>query len=191
MERYERPPKRPIGWAKPYWARAGLYTCAMLMSFLISLLVVRFGCGVVLRAAISAEPMTWRMVDTALEMLICIGATWYFASQEGYAKRTTKIKTNIVGGFFFLLVQFPVAILFGGAPYAAGPLASALAQLFYFGNQPLFAASIEKPTTILVVGCMAAVDVLIMIPTMVIGECAGVVVHQREEDELTKKHKKE
>ncbi len=181
MERQARSPKRPVGWAKPYWSRAGLYVCVTLLSFLVSLLVVRFGCGVLLRAAIPAEPIVWRVAEMALDVCISVGVTWYFAVREGYAQRTAKVRVSVGGGLLFLLVQCPVAILFAGAPYVAGPLASTLAQLIYFGNESIFASSIEASPPLLVVGCMVAADVFVLVPAMAIGEHVGVKAYKKEQ----------
>lgn len=180
MRMDNRPSKRPPGWSKPYWARVGLYTIAMLVSFAVSLILVRFGCGVVLRAAIPAPPIAWRVTDMVLDALICGAVTWYFASREGYDKRTADGKACVGGGFLFLLVQCPVAILCGGAAFAAGPLASTLARLIHFGNQSIYVDSMDSPPLLLVLGCMAVADVCVLIPAMAIGERMGAVARQKE-----------
>lgn len=177
MEMPERSTKRPVGWSKPYWARTGLYTAATFVSFLVSFIVVGFLCGVVLRAAIPAQPLVWRVIETALDLLITVAAAWYFASQEGYSKRTANGKTCVGGGFLFLLVQLPVALVM---PAAAGPLASTLSQLIYFGNQSIFSGQLESPPPLLRLACMVVVDLLVLIPVMAIAERAGARVRQKE-----------
>lgn len=181
MEMPERSPKRPVGWSKPYWARTGLYAASTLVSFLFSLLVVRFGCGMVLRAAIPAAPITWRVIDTVLDLLVTVAVAWYFASREGYDKRTANTKTCVGGGLLFLLIQSPAALVF---PPAAGPLASTLAQLIFFGNQSTYAASLESPPPLLIVGCMVIADVFVLIPAMVLGERIGALAYEKEKAAL-------
>ncbi|MBQ7088410.1 MAG: hypothetical protein IJN04_02085 [Clostridia bacterium] len=174
--------KRPKGWEKPYWARVGWYVTAVALSFLISLLVVRFGCGVLLRAAISAEPLVWRVVDAALDLLITLGAALGVASREGYEKRTARAKTTAVGGLLFLPVHGLIAAVI---PATAGPLASTLAQLLYFGNDSIYAGSMEQPPLALTLACMAAVDVLVLIPTMVVGDRIGARAYKEEQADIT------
>ena len=186
-ERPDRATKRPTGWSKPYWGGAGLYVCVLLMSFLVSLLVVGFLCGIILRAAIPAEPIVWRTIEMALDVFISVGVAWYFSTREGYSRRAANSKVMAVGGLWFMLSQCPVALLLSGAPYAAGPLASTLAQLIYFGNQSLFASGIEAAPPLLIVGCAVLADGLVLIPTMTIGERVGARVFRKEEAELTKK----
>lgn len=183
MEMPERSPKRPVGWSKPYWARTGLYAATTLVSFLFSVLVVRFGCGVVLRAAIPAAPILWRVVDTVLDLIITVAVAWYFATQEGYTKRTANTKTCVGGGFLFLLIQSPVALVFSPA---AGPLATSLAHIFYFGNQSDYAASLDSPPPLLTVGCMLLANVAVLIPAMAVGERIGALAYEKEKAALTK-----
>lgn len=181
MEMPERSPKRPAGWSKPYWARTGLYAAATLVSFLFSVLVVRFGCGVVLRAAIPAAPITWRVIDTVLDLLVTVAVAWYFASREGYDKRTANAKTCVGGGLLFLLIQSPAALVF---PPAAGPLATSLAHIFYFGNQSDYAASLDAPPPLLTVGCVLLANLLVLIPAMVLGERIGAKAYEKEKAAL-------
>lgn len=178
MEMPERSPKRPIGWSKPYWARTGIYATVTLVSVLVSLVVVGFGCGVLLRAAIPAPPLAWRLIELLLDLLIVIGVVWYFASQEGYAGHQSHGKICIGGGCLFLLMQAPVALL---VPYAAGPIANTLAELIYFGNQSDYAASLEPPPRLLVLGCMVVAQVCVLIPTTVAFERVGAAAYRREQ----------
>lgn len=181
MEMPERSPKRPVGWSKPYWARTGLYTAVTFVSFLVSLIVVGFGFGVLLRAAIPAPPVVWRGIELAADGLITVGVTWYFASREGYDKRTANAKTCVGGGLLFLLMQLPAALV---VPAAAGPMASSLAQLIYFGNQSDYAASLESAPPLLRLGCMVAVDLCVLIPAMAVGERRGAKAYEREKAAL-------
>lgn len=178
MQNEKRSPKRPIGWTKPYWARVGWYVTAVALSFLVSLLVVRFGCGVLLRAAISAEPIVWRAVDTALDLLLTLGVALGVASREGYDKRASSAKTTVVGGLLFLLVQCPLAAVI---PATAGASASTLAQLLYFGNDSIFAGSIDKPPLALTLIGMVITDLCVLIPAMVVGERVGANAYRQEQ----------
>ena len=45
-------------------------------------------------------------------------------------------------------------------PAAAGPLAFTLAQWIYFGNQSAYAATLESPPPLLLLGCAVVADVL-------------------------------
>ncbi len=182
MQNEKRSPKRPMGWTKPYWARAGLYVAVVAVSFLVSLLVVRFGCGVVLRAAIPAEPIVWRVVDTVLDLLITVCVAVYFSSREGYDKHASSAKTTVVGGLLFLLVQCPLAAVI---PATAGASASTLAQLLYFGNDSIFASSIDKPPLALMLIGLAVTDLCVLIPAMVVGEGVGVNAYKREQAAIT------
>ena len=177
MEMPERSSKRPAGWSKPYWARTGIYATVTLVSVLVSLIVVGFGCGVLLRAAIPAPPLLWRVMELALDLLITVGVTWYFASREGYDKRKSSGKLCVGGGFLFLLMQLPVALVLS---YAAGPIANTLAELIYFGNQSDYAASLEPPPRLLVLGCMVVAHVLVLIPATVVFERIGARAYRRE-----------
>lgn len=184
MEQRERTSKRPLGWMNPYWARAGLYVAVVAVSFLVSLLVVRFGCGVLLRAAIPAEPMVWRVVDVVLDLIITICVAVYFSSREGYAKRTARAKTTVVGGLLFLLLRCPVVALI---PTTAGALASSVAQLVYFGNDSIYASSMDKPPLVMTLLCMAIADLCVLIPAMVVGDGLGVKAYKKEQAALTGK----
>ena len=188
MEMPERSNKRPVGWSKTYWARTGLYTAATFIAYLVSLLVVRFGSGVLLQAAIPAAPIVWRVLNVALDLIITVAATWYFASQEGYTRRTANAKTCVGGGFLFLLVQLPVALVM---PAAAGPLATTLAQWIYFGNQSAYAATLESTPPLLLLGCAVAVDVLVLIPVMALAERLGAIAHKKETAALIEEAKKQ
>lgn len=189
MEMPERSNKRPVGWSKPYWARTGLYTAATFISYLVSLLVVRFGSGVLLQAAIPAAPIVfWRVLNVMLDLIITVAATWYFASQEGYTKRTSNAKTCVGGGFLFLLVQLPLALVM---PAAAGPLAFTLAQWIYFGNQSAYAATLESPPPLLLLGCAVVADVLVLIPAMAFAERLGAIAHKKETAALIEEAKKQ
>lgn len=187
MEMPERSTKRPVGWSKPYWARTGLYTAATFVSFLVSLIVVGFLCGVVLRAAIPAQPLVWRVIETALDLLITVAAAWYFASQEGYSKRRYSGKICMGGGLLFLLVQLPVALV---VPAAAGPLAATVAELIYFGNQSFYSGSLEPTPPLIRLGCMVAIDLLVVIPTAIVAERVGAKVRQKEIAALIEEAKK-
>lgn len=179
-EKPYRPPKHPIGWTKPYWARAGLFTTVLLVSFLVSVIVVRFICGILLQAAIPAPPILWRWVNLGLDLLITLWITLYFASREGYAKRGYNVKANVLGGLLFLLAQCPMVILFQGSPFATGALATSLAQLIYFGNQSSFSSTLETPPGWLLLGCMAVVDLLVLIPVMAWGDYLGARSRAKE-----------
>ena len=180
MRMDNRPSKRPPGWAKPYWARVGLYAVVTLASFVAGLLIVEFLCGVVLRAAIPASAIAWRIIESVLDLLITVAVAWYFSSREGYDRRTAGGKICVGGGFLFLLVQCPGALLCGGIPFAAGPLASTLAKLLYFGNQSIYVDAMDSPPVWLVLGCMAVADVCVLIPTVVLGERTGAALRQKE-----------
>lgn len=188
MEMPERSQKRPVGWAKPYWERTGIYTAVVFVSSLTSLIVVGFGCGVLLRAAIPAPPFLWRVIELLLDLIITLTVAWYFASQEGYAKRTCRTKVSVGGGFLFLLAQLPIALVLRPA---AGPMACTLAELLYFGNQTDYAASLEGAPPLLVLGCAILVDVCVLIPAMAVFERWGVRAYEKEKAELIEKAKQE
>ena len=190
-ERPTRAPKRPRGWSKPYWAQAGLCVCVTLLSFVVSLILVSFVCGVVLRAAIPAPPVVWRAIETALDAVIYAAVAWYFATREGYTKRTAHTKVTLVGGLWFALLRCPVALLFGGAPYAAGSLASTLAHLVYFGNQSLFVSSIDGAPPLLTAACALVADLCVLIPVTVVAERVGAKAFKAEEAALTQKQGEE
>ena len=177
MEMPERSNKRPVGWSKPYWARTGIYATVTLVSVLVSLVVVKFGCGVLLRAAINAAPWIWRVVEVALDLLITVGVAWYFGTLEGYQKRTANRKICVGGGFLFILSQSPLALVFH---YAAGPLAGSVARLLYFANQPDYAANLESPPPLLVVGCMLVAEACVLIPTVTLAEQSGAKAYEKE-----------
>ena len=181
MEMPERSTKRPAGWSKPYWARTGLYTAATFVAFLVSLIVVGFVFGVLLRAAVPAPPLVWRAVDLTADLLITVGVTWYFASREGYGARAAHTKHCVGGGLLFLLVQLPAALVFSPA---AGPMANTLAELIYFGNQSDYAASLEAAPPLLRLGCTVAVDLLVLIPTMAFGARWGAKAYEKEKAAL-------
>ena len=184
MEQHEQKSKRPMGWMNPYWARAGLYVAVVAVSFLVSLLVVRFGCDVLLRAAIPAEPVVWRAVDTVLDLIITVCAAVYFASREGYSKRIASIKKSVMSGLLFLLLRCPVAFWI---PVTAGPLATSLAQLVYFGNDSIFASSIDQPPAVLTLIGTAIADLFVLIPAMAVGDHSGAKAYQKEQTAITGK----
>lgn len=188
MEQRDRQSKRSLGWAKPYWARAGLYVCVTLVSFLVSLLMVRFGCGGLLRAAISAEPVVWRAAELVLDLLLSAGVAWYFASREGYTKRTSGAKICVVGGLLFLLAQFPVALLCQGAPLATGPMAASLSELLYFGNGSIYASSIDSPPPMLTLACMVVTEAAVLIPVVTLAERYGAKAYRQEVAAIKEEH---
>ena len=181
MEMPERSRKRPVDWSKPYWARTGLYVTVTLVSVLVSLIAVGFGCGVLLRAAIPASPMVWRIIELVLNLLITVGVMGYFASREGYSKRKSSGKICVGGGFLFLLTQLPVALVIA---LAAGPIANTVAELIYFGNQSDYAASLEAAPRLLLLGCMVAADILVLIPAAVLFERLGAQAYRKEQAAL-------
>ena len=185
-----RQPKRPPGWMKPYWAKAGWYAVIVLASFLVSLLVVDFGCGMLLRSVITAEPIVWRIVDVVLDVFIAAGVTLYFAVREGYDKRIYSVKTVEWGGVLFALMQLPVSLLFGGAIYVTGHLPYSLASLIYYGNQSIFEETLGSAPPPLILLCMVAAIPLVYMPTMMIGTRLGVRQYQQEIDELKEDHEK-
>lgn len=186
-ERPNRAPKRPRGWSKPYWAQSGLCVCVTLLAFVVSLILVSFACGVVLRAAVPAPPVVWRGIETALDAVIYAAVAWYFGTREGYTKRTANTKVTFVGGLWFALIRCPVALLFGGAPYAAGSLASTLAHLVYFGNQSLFTSSIDTAPPLLTAGCALVADLFVLIPVTIVAERVGAKAFKKEEAALVQK----
>ena len=183
-ERPHRAPKRPRGWSKPYWAQAGLCVCVTLLAFVASLIIVGFLCGVVLRAAIPAPPVVWRAIETALDAVIYAVVAWYFATREGYTKRAAHTKVTLMGGLWFALLRCPVALLFDGAPYAAGSLARSLAHLVYFG-------SIDTAPPLLTAACALVADLCVLIPVTVIAERVGVKAFKAEEAALIQKRAEE
>ena len=191
IERPNRAPKRPAGWSKPYWAQAGLCACVSLMAFVMSLILVSFLCGVILRAAIPAPPVVWRAIETALDAVIYAAVAWYFGTREGYTRRTCHVKTIAVGGLWFALIRCPVALLFGGSPIAAGALARTLANLIYFGNQSLYMSSIDTAPPLLTAGCALVADALVLIPVMVLAQRAGAKAFKAEEAALIRKKAEE
>ena len=191
IERPNRAPKRPRGWSKPYWAQAGLCVCVTLLAFVMSLILVSFVCGVVLRAAIPAPPVVWRAIETALDAVLYAAVAWYFGTREGYAKRTYNTKVTLVGGLWFALLRCPVALVFGGAPYAAGALARTLAHLVYFGNQSLYVSGIDTAPPLLTAACALVADLCVLIPVTVLAERAGAKAFKAEEAALIEKQAKE
>lgn len=191
IERPNRAPKRPRGWSKPYWAQAGLCVCVTLLAFVMSLILVSFVCGVVLRAAIPAPPVVWRAIETALDAVLYAAVAWYFGTREGYTKRTYNTKVTLVGGLWFALIRCPVALVFGGAPYAAGALARTLAHLIYFGNQSLYVSGIDTAPPLLTAACALVADLCVLIPVTVLAERAGAKAFKAEEAALIEKQAKE
>ena len=106
---------------KPYWAKAGWYAAAVLLSFVVSLLVVDFGVGILLHSAIDAQPIVWRIVDVVLDVFVAAGITLYFAVRDGYDKRAVSHKVNVLGGLLFMGLQALVALPFGSI-YLTGHL---------------------------------------------------------------------
>lgn len=184
MEQRHKTPKRPMGWTKPYWDRTGLYVCVTLVSFLVSLVAVRFGCGVLLQAAIDAQPVVWRVIELALDILISVGVTVYFASREGYAKRAAKSKITAVGGGLFVLAQAPIALVCQGAALVTGPMATSLAQLLYFGNASMYTSDIDSAPVWWTLACMAITEGAVLIPAMVAGERLGAKAYAKEQAAL-------
>lgn len=191
FDRYNRAPKRPRGWSKPYWAQAGLCVCVTLLTFVISLILVSFVCGVILRAAIPAPPVVWRAIETALDAVLYAAVAWYFGTREGYTKRTYNTKVTLVGGLWFALIRCPVALVFGGAPYAAGALARTLAHLVYFGNQSLYVSGIDTAPPLLTAACALVADLCVLIPVTVLAERAGAKAFKAEEAALIERQAKE
>ena len=191
MERPNRAPKRPRGWSKPYWAQAGLCVCVTLVAFVMSLILVSFICGVILRAAIPAPPLVWRSIETALDVILYAAVAWYFGTREGYTKRAYHTKVTLVGGLWFALIRCPVALIFGGAPYAAGALACTLANLVYFGNQSLYVSSIDGAPPLLTAVCALVADLCVLVPVTVLAERAGAKAFKAEEAALIRKQAEE
>lgn len=183
----EKRSKRPMGWTKPYWDRTGLYVCVTLVSFLVSLLMVRFGCGVLLRAAIDAEPVVWRVAELMLDVLISVGVAVYFASREGYTKRAANSKITAVGGVLFAVAQAPIALVCQGSAIVTGPMATSLAQLLYFGNESMFASDIDAAPVWWTLACMVVTEAAVLIPATVVGERLGAKAFRREEATLVGK----
>ena len=140
----------------------------------------------VLRAAIPATPITWRVIETVLDLLITVVAAWYFASQEGYSKRKSSGKICVGGGLLFLLVQLPVALV---VPAAAGPLATTVAELIYFGNQSFYSGSLEPTPPLIRLACMVAIDLLVVIPAVTVAERVGAKAYEKEKAALIEEAK--
>ena len=184
-----RQPKRPQGWMKPYWAKAGWYAVIVLVSFLVSLLAVDFGIGILLHSAVEAQPVVWRIVDVVLDVLIAVGVTLYFAVRDGYDKRAVSHKVNILGGLLFMGLQALVALPFG-AIYITGHLPYSLASLVYFGNGSIFEETLGSAPPAIVFLCMLAAVPLVYMPAMVVGTHLGVKQYRQEIDELKEDHEK-
>ncbi len=187
-----RNPKRPTGRMKPYWARMGLYVIVLMVSFLVSFLVIAFGCDVLLQAMIPAEPIVWRIVAVVLSALIGVGVTLYFAIRDGYAKRAASFRVDVLGGLLLIPLQLLVVLLLGGASYATGYLPASIAKLIFFANQPMFAETLEMVPPALTLLCTVAAVPLVYIPAMVWGTRLGVRVYEEEIAELKEEnaHKK-
>lgn len=184
-----RQPKRPPGWMKPYWAKAGWYAVIVLVSFLVSLLVVDFGVGILLHSAINALPVVWRIVDVVLDVFVAAGVTLYFAVRDGYDKRAVSHKVNGLGGLLFMGLQALVALPFGSI-YLTGHLAYSLASLIYFGNGSIFEESLGSAPPAIIFLCMLAAVPLVYMPAMMVGTRLGVRQYQQEIEELKEDHKK-
>lgn len=184
-----RQPKRPPGWMKPYWAKAGWYAAAVLLSFVVSLLVVDFGVGILLHSAIDAPPIVWRIVDTVLDVFIAVGVTLYFAIRDGYAKRSVSRKADALGGLLFMGLQALVALP-TGAIYITGHLPYSLASLICFGNGSIFEESLGSAPPALILLCMLAAVPLVYMPAMMAGTRLGVRQYQQEMDELKEDHER-
>lgn len=184
-----RQPKRPQGWMKPYWAKAGGYAVIVPVSFLVSLLVVDFGVGILLHSAIDAPPVVWRIVDVVLDMFVVVGVALYFAVRDGYDKRAVSHKVNILGGLLFMGVQALVALPFG-AIYITGHLPYSLASLVYFGNGSIFEETLGSAPPVIIFLCMLAAVPLVYIPTMMAGTRLGARLYKREIDELKEDHER-
>lgn len=184
-----RQPKRPPGWMKPYWAKAGWYAAAVLLSFVVSLLVVDFGVGILLHSAIDAQPIVWRIVDVVLDVFIAVGVTLYFSTRDGYAKRSVSHRTDVLGGLLFMGLQVLVALP-TGAIYITGHLPYSLASLIYFGNSSIFEESLGSAPPALILLCMLAAVPLVYVPAMMVGARLGVRQYQQEIDELKEDHER-
>lgn len=184
-----RQPKRPPGWMKPYWAKAGWYAAAVLLSFVVSLLVVDFGIDILLHSAIDAPPIVWRIVDTVLDVCIAVGMTLYFSIRDGYAKRSVSHKTDALGGLLFMGIQALVALP-TGAIYITGHLPYSLASLLYFGNGSIFEESLGSAPPALILLCMLAAVPLMYMPAMMAGTRLGVRQYRQEMDELKEDHER-
>lgn len=184
-----RQPKRPPGWMKPYWAKAGWYAVIVLVSFLVSLLVVDFGIGILLHSAVEAQSVVWRIVDVVLDVLIAVGVTLYFAVRDGYDKRAVSHKVDALGGLLFMGLQALVALPFG-AIYITGHLPYSLANLIYFGNGSIFEEALGSAPPALILLCMLAAVPLVYVPVMMVGTHLGIRQYQQEIDELKEDHEK-
>lgn len=184
-----RQPKRPPGWMKPYWAKAGWYAVIVLVSFLVSLLVVDFGVGILLHSAIDAPPVVWRIVDTVLDVFVAVGVTLYFAVRDGYDKRAVSHKVNVLGGLLFMGLQALVALPFG-AIYITGHLPYSLASLIYFGNGSILEEALGAAPPAIIFLCMLAAVPLAYMPAMMVGTRLGVRQYQQEIEELKEDHEK-
>ena len=184
-----RQPKRPPGWMKPYWAKAGWYAVIVLVSFLVSLLVVDFGVGILLHSAIDAPPVVWRIVDVVLDVFVAAGVTLYFAVRDGYDKRAVSHKVNVLGALLFMGLQALVALPFG-AIYITGHLPYSLASLIYFGNGSIFEEALGAAPPAIIFLCMLAAVPLVYMPAMVVGTRLGVKQYRQEIDEWKEDHER-
>lgn len=184
-----RQPKRPQGWTKPYWAKAGWYAVIVLVSFLVSLLVVDFGVGILLHSAIDAPPVVWRIVDVVLDVFVAVGVTLYFSVRDGYDKRAVSHKVNVLGGLLFMGLQALVALPFGTI-YITGHLPYSLASLIYFGNGSIFEETLGSAPPAIIFLCMLAAVPLVYMPAMMVGTRLGVRQYQQEIEELKEDHER-
>lgn len=174
---------------KPYWGRTGWYAASVLVSFLIGLLVVDFGCGMLLRSAIPAAPIVWRIVEVVLDLMISVGVTLFFAIRDGYDKRFSSVKMDVQCGLLFLLMQLLIATPLGTI-YVTGHLPYTVASLIYFGNASIFAETVESVSPMLLLLCMVAAVPLVYMPVMMLGTRLGARQYRQEIEELKEDHQR-
>ena len=184
MDNNYRPPKRPPGWAKPYWNKAGNLFVALLASVAISF--AGGFLGLLLDAIMPLSPLWDRVMGLGISFLCSAGAIVFFSYQEGNNRRQFSLKVAFLGGGLYLLIHGPLSLLFS-TPLVAGYMAVDLASVFYYGNA---AYAIDSIPPLLVMLCAVIVDALVYIPLSILGDLWGVRIYESDMQELKEDHEK-
>ena len=184
MENNYRKPKRPRGWAKPYWSKAGHLFVALLASVAISF--VGSFLGLLLDAVLPLPPFWERVLGLGISLLCSGGTVVFFSYQEGNSRRRFSLQTAILGGGLYLLIHGPLSLLLP-TPLVAGYAAVDLAGILYYGNTMY---AIDSIPPLLVMLCTVIADVLVYIPLSVLGDLWGVRIYESDVQELKEDHEK-
>lgn len=182
MENNYRKPKRPQGWAKPYWNKAGNLFVALLASVAISF--VGSFLSLLLDAIMPLSPLWERVMGLSVSFLCSAGAVVFFSYQEGNSRRRFSLRTALFGGGLYLLIHGPLSLLFS-TPLVAGYMAVDLASILFYGNT---AYAIDSISPWLVMTCTVIVDALVYIPLSILGDRWGVRIYEFDVQALQQDH---